>query len=309
MDHHISQEKILLYLLHEMEKDELKNTEIHFRTCPQCKNEMERVRSFMAMVKGGALTPGESVLARNRQQLRLRVRQEAMDKAQGKFRRRIKDIINIRIPVRQLAAAAIVFILGLALGNVMSGRMNPLTNETGQALSVLQSAMPVGDFHVRDSDEFPGQVEILFKAVNDQRVVGEVSDPDVQFALAYALVNAPRDNIRLQSINLLRPQLLQTSVETALLHAVEKDDNPGIRLKAMKLLQTLPVNNRIKDILLSALFHDTNNGIRIEAANALSQVDDESILPILQKKAEDDDYIQTLLQRMQRNQPVSLEHE
>ena len=127
--------------------------------------------------------------------------------------------------------------------------------------------------------------------------------------LSYALVNEPRDNIRLKTVGLLKESVIDENVYQALIHALEKDKNPGVRLKAIKLLKALPINEKVKEILISTLFQDTNPGVRIEAANVLSQVGDPNIRPILQKKASEDEYISTLVTKTDDENRVSISRE
>ena len=232
-----------------------------------------------------------------------------MAKAQKRSWFHLGDVITIRIPVRQVAMAAIVFIIGLTIGRVTFKYNTREDLSSREAIRSLQSAVPIGQFELVPSAENPDDVEIRFQTIQERRLIGSLQDPEVQFALSYALVNAPQDNIRLKSLGLLQPSSDDESVHRALIHAVEKDENPGVRLKALKLLKTLPVSEGIKNILISSLFQDPNAGIRVEAAKTLSGLEDPTVLPLLEKKAGEDDYIRALIAKISENKPVSLSRE
>ena len=304
---HIEHDQLLLYLLKELSHRERKSIEIHLRTCHQCQAILEREKQFLKTLSGQQRQePTEQLLQTCRNRLQVHLQEEARLKTRKLSLLKIGEYITIRIPVKQFATVIAIFFLGVALGRFFSLRDTDHGLSSKESILALQSSMPVGDLQIVPSGEKPGQVEIRFRALQEGRIQGSLDDPDIQYALAYALVNAPHDNIRLKSVRLLQNFHQDESVQSALIHALEKDQNPGIRLKAIQLLKTLPVNKRIKKILVSALFKDPNTGIQIEAANALSQSDDPDILPILQKKAADDDYIKTLISRMNNSKPVSL---
>ena len=304
---HIPHDQLFLYHMKELPHRERKSIEVHLRTCRQCQAVLEHEKRFLQILtRQSRQEPTEELLQACRNRLRVHLQEESRFKSRKLSWLNIREYVTIRIPVKQLATVIAIFLFGVVLGRFLSLRDSYQGLSSKEAILALQSSMPIGDLQVVPSGEKPGQVEIRFQALQEKRIQGSLNDPDIQYALAYALVNAPHDNIRLKSVQLLQDFPQDESVQSALIHALEKDRNPGIRLKAIRLLKTLPVNDRIKKILVSALFKDSNTGVRIEAANALSQSDDPDILPILQKKAADDDYIKTLISRMNDSKPVSL---
>ncbi len=305
--HHIEYDQLVLYLLNELPSRERKTVENHIRTCPHCQGLLEREKRFLYKMRNlPQEQPNEDILQECRRRLRRQLREEAIAKAKRRSWLHIGETITFRIPVKQFAAAAAIFLFGLALGRYSPrGGMNDAMSSQ-EAIRALHTAVPIGNFEVVPLDDKSNEVEIRFRTLQERRVVGNLGDPDIQYALAYALVNAPHDNIRLKSVQLLEPSTQDETVHRALIHALEKDENPGVRLKAIKLLNALPVSESIKKILVSALFYDPNAGIRIEAARALSRMDDPELLPILEKKASEDDYIRTLISKMSDNNPISL---
>ena len=79
------------------------------------------------------------------------------------------------------------------------------------------------------------------------------------------------------------------------MYTLENDKNPGIRLKAIKLLKRLPMNESVKNILIQTLFHDSNTGVQVEAADALHDLEDPDVIPLLEKNAQENEYTKSLL--------------
>ena len=111
-------------------------------------------------------------------------------------------------------------------------------------LSLLRSA-PAGSVQVIPSSSTPGQVEFRFRQQNETTVEGSVHDPQVQTALAYALMNEEKENLRIRTMDLIQPVSQNETVEGALLHTLTEDPNPGMRYRAIKLLQQLPLNSKM----------------------------------------------------------------
>ena len=307
---HLKPDQILLYLLNELSPGKRKAVDHHLSTCQICKTLLEREGEFIHQLRNQPhQEPEYGILTRCRERLDDRLREQVNIKNQKKPWFNIGEIFTIRIPIKQLAAATIIFLLGLVFGRFLPDPGIDQNGSSADALSALQSSMLVSNFQIIPSPDKSNHVEIRFHALQAKSLQGELNDPDIQYVLSYALVNEPRDNIRLKTVGLLKESVIDENVYQALIHALEKDKNPGVRLKAIKLLKALPINEKVKEILISTLFQDTNPGVRIEAANVLSQVGDPNIRPILQKKASEDEYISTLVTKTDDENRVSISRE
>jgi len=307
---HLKPDQILLYLLNELSTRERKAIDDHLSTCQKCKTLLEREGEFIQQLRNQPYQePENSILTRCRDRLNNQLKEEVNLKNQKKPLFNIGEILTIRIPIKQLAAATIIFLLGLVFGRFLPDPGVDQNASSTDALSALQSSMLVSNFQIIPSPEKSNHVEIRFHTLQEKSLRGRLNDPDIQYVLSYALVNESRDNIRLKTVGLLKESVLDENVYQALIHALEKDKNPGVRLKAIKLLKPLPINEKVKEILISTLFQDTNSGVRIEAANVLSQVGDPNIRPILQKKASEDEYISTLVPKKDDDNTVSISRE
>ena len=87
---------------------------------------------------------------------------------------------------------------------------------------------------------------------------------------------------------------------------VNEDPNPGMRYRAIKLLKQLPLNSTMKDLLIRVLFHESNPGVRMLVAEKLLHSGDQEILPILEQRAEKDEYVQYVLDAEKARETVSV---
>jgi hypothetical protein len=249
------------------------------------------------MVAYPRLEPVEDWVEKNRRLLRQRMEREATGISWKDRWLDFWESLLIPAPAQRLAIAVVLLIVGIVIGRVSYSGEATQNRMAKEALAALNTLGPVTNFQVSSETKPSGQVEIRFRTVKNISLKGSLKDPAIQYALVHALVNDPRINIRLKSIGLLESSIENDSVQEALLHAVEHDRNPGIRLKAMRLLTSLPVNEAIKKILVSALFKDPNSGVCTEAVDALTQIEDEDILAILKRRAQDDEYTRAAISR------------
>ena len=102
-------------------------------------------------------------------------------------------------------------------------------------------------------------------------VQGSPSDHDVRLALVRALRAGDNfdPDVRLDSVELLRPLLEDVDVRQALCQAARTDQNASVRLKAVDALRGFEHDDLVRQTLLDALQHDKNPGVRVEAVSAL----------------------------------------
>ena len=292
--YHPSSRKILLLLLDELSRKDKNRLESHIRTCSQCKDNIKKQRQFIKTLKTVPQPePEQYILERCRSNLLSRLRKVSYKTVHPPVRDSIWVRLRSPITILQVGAVTAVFVLGLFLGRYLPR----IDSSAREAIFTLKSSLPVDNFHVLSSSENSDNVEIRFKTVQDRTLFGSLKDSNIRYALSYVLINEPRDNIRLKTVSLLGEFAEDETVIHALLHALEKDTNPGVRIKAIKVLKSLPMDDNIKKTFKYALFQDPNSGIRIEAANALKTSADPKMLPILQERAKNDEYLRALLMR------------
>ena len=293
---HIESDTLLLYVLNELSKDERMTVNSHCKTCRDCHQQLEKEFQLQHIIQNQPrFIPDDATLTRNRNILHHHIQKVTAESKRFRWMPRFNNDHVFWIPIRRLAPAACIFILGIALGRFWSRAESMREQDAQTALSTLISATPVSALRVLPETGQKDEIEIRFRAPEEMRLTGKREDPDIQSALAYAFVNEPRDNVRLQTIALLDTVSQNQTVQNALIRSLETDGNPGIRLKAIKILKSLPMNEKIKKILIFSLFQDPNSGVRVEAAKALHRLPDPDIPAILAERAKDDAYARALL--------------
>ncbi|MFH1942068.1 MAG: HEAT repeat domain-containing protein [bacterium] len=307
---HIASNQLVLFILDELSAEEKNTTQDHLRTCPECRRILkEENRFFRLMRSQPLLRPEDSMIEKCRLQLKDRLKQKYSRKPLKIFWTDIVESLTYKPAVRRLATVAIVFLFGLVIGRFLPGQRREMGLNVKEAILALSASGQIQDLTITSSEGHPDRIEISFRAVEEKSFKGSLRDPEIQYILSYVLVNETRDNIRLKSVNLLKESHQEEIVKNALMYAVENDRNPGIRLQAIKLLKKIPVNETIKKILIATLFRDDNAGVRMEAVDALAQIDDENIIPILQRRAQEDEYTRSVLLKKEFQNTLPASHE
>jgi len=302
---HLTRKEILFFIQNAMSEREKKRIQHHLDTCESCANLLnEEIQLNDVLSTHYHLEPKDDFLTESRNRLWRRMHHKKREQEKKKTFN-VHDILPMLIPNRQLVGALTVFVVGLFFGRIFT-LMGPRVQTND--VQALESAVPISHFQIVPSNE-EGTVTIQFRTVEEKHIKGKIEDPEIQYALSYALANDTRDNIRLKSIGYLNKNSEQAYVKKALIHALANDENPGVRLKAIKMLKTLPLNKEIKEALVRALFKDNNTGIRIEAAKRLYQAQDPGFQSMLEQHAEEDEFIKSLLSENKEQKSVSISRE
>jgi hypothetical protein len=289
---HLNSKERLLYLLNDLPVRKKEALSRHLQGCSSCRARLEAEKPLLNLfMETGRPEPESFLLERSRSRLMNQVtgKLDVRIPAEGKRRFR-RGIPSLRTPVL-LAGVSAVFLLGLFAGRVI---------ERGAAardriFEVLNSSLPVGRLQILPGDK--QEVAIRFYTVEEKQLKGSLKDPEIRYALTYALLNDPSDKVRLKTAGLLSDAVDDPDVYQAMMQALEEDTNPGVRLKAIRALNQTPMNEKLQNTFVNVLFRETNTGVRVEAGNALQKAEDPRIRPILQKIAEEDLYIRALMRK------------
>jgi hypothetical protein len=301
---HIKRNQLALYQLDELMESEKIWIEQHLKTCSRCQQALSAENDLHRLFRlPSQMEPDEILLETCRTQLKDNIRKLKSNGQKRFIWTSLGEFFSYQIPVSRLAAITLLFVCGIILGRLLPKQSAGRITSPEEAVRILQTYMSTGDFQIIPSDNNPNRVEIRFKSVQENRVVGRLQDPSIRYLLSYALMNDPRDNVRLKMVKLLETSAGNNEVQGALIHALETDKNPGVRMKVIRLLKTLPINENIKKILMASFFRDPNSGVRREAVDALNHLDDPAIRPILEKNATEDEYTHALTLKNQGTDP------
>ncbi|MBN1782907.1 HEAT repeat domain-containing protein [bacterium] len=301
---HLSEDQTLSYALNTCNFQEMAEIESHLENCPECRARCDQAGKWAGLFGRREIFPVEEenlIRARNRLDA-------GLQKSPAQARKSLAAFLNIRIPshirTRHLAMAALLFIGGMLAGHYMRpGQTDPQTS----LLAALQSGNP--DFRIIRSETDPNQVEIRLRSMEEKAYRGDIRDPEIQKALAYSLISEERDNVRMQTLDMIQLASQNETTENALLNTLANDPNPGMRYRAVKLLKQFPVNDEMIDLLIRVLFQESNPGVRIQVTETLLRSGDPEVLPVLRKKAEKDEYVRYVLEAAETEKALSVSHD
>lgn len=303
---HIPEEQLFNYIMNDLPLEKCADIENHLELCTECRNHKTRMTRYLQLLKNESIYEAdEDALIRSRN--RLATKMEISTKKLSKWHpNRILSKIPSHIETRRLVWAAIIFTGGLCIGRFFW----PVSvNRSNSDLLATLSSTPAENYRIIQSSTNPAEVEVYLKSIEEQTLRANINDPDIQTALAYALLNEKNDNSRFQTMDLIRFVSQNETVEAALLETLANDPNPGLRYRAIKLLKHFPLNEKMKNLLIRVLFQDTNPGVRIQVTEKLIQSNDPDVMPLLKKRAEKDEYVQYVLDAADTKQALSISHD
>jgi hypothetical protein len=302
---HIQRKKLLLYCIDEISTEEKNRIAAHLQECSQCKKLLNSEKKIIEYLRQYPKPEAsEILLTRCRQQFKKVIKEQSQKSRFLSLFAKLIDIQHAQIPKVQIVFATLIFITGFLLGRFLfnPGGLRPSTSK--EIIHALQTGSAIENIQIIPLTHKTGEVEIQYRTKEKRVLRGNIKNPEIRSALSYALMKAPKDNIRLRSIGLLKEESGETSVQKALIHALQNDGNPGVRLKAIRILKNLPINDKLKHIFLYVLLKDTNPGIRFEAAKFLTRTQDPGIEAVLKNQASKEQFIQALLSKSEHSNPI-----
>jgi anti-sigma factor RsiW len=290
---------LTLYMANELEPAEREEVERHLNGCPACREVAERLQDLTrlaAAADAGTFEEPGTVQARRRRLM-------AALASQTRPAIRSADALFQPHQLRPLIlsfAAMLLVAFGFFLGRV-SSRPHAPDPTLHALLTGFQPIVEAGHTvqpelltvqRVR-YDPQTGQVEIEYNTMNDVRLQGSASQPQVQLMLARAMVESDNPALRLHAVKAagaiaLQQQNLDQELLQAFAYLLNKEQNQGVRLMAVRVLRGLPFNEAIKKMLLQIVLSDDNTALRIEAFDELAaHGEGRAIEPYLQTIARD----------------------
>jgi hypothetical protein len=280
---------LALYAWDELEPERRGAVETHVAGCAGCAAALEHERQLLEVLSAAeSEEPSELFLAECRRTLGAALNQtEAhvgwFDRLRLAFGRlRISDLAT----QHPAWGAALLLLLGMAVGRIAPPISNtpniaPQVNPGSQAYTPADATRG----EITGIRRLSGNgIEVSMTAERPVVVQGSASDRDVRLALVRALQAGDSfdPDLRLDSLELLKPQMQDADVRQALCEAARRDRNPSVRLKAVEALRGFELDDQVRQTLLDVLQRDKNPGVRIEAVSALraffeSQTDQEPL--------------------------------
>lgn len=296
----------LAFLLYgELSFDEEEQIEQHLSGCAHCRQELESMRGLHTTLDQTAEPVPAPLLMDCRRELRLRIREEAVEQRGRSWWRRLTDMAKPRFlspawsrPLGALAMIAIGF-LGARLTLPQAARVEP-TFDT----------VPVSGTRVRfvEPDQ-NGLVKITVEETRERMVTGKMDDARVRQLLLAAAQDPGDPGLRVETLDLLQQESATDEVREALIAALQSDENSGVRMKALQGLKRYAAHPEVRSALTHVLLNDNNPGIRTQAIDLLVQHKQRDVVGALQQlmQREDNDYIRQRTQRLLRDLNASVD--
>lgn len=277
------EEQIILYLYGELDDSQTRRFEQELQRDPALRRRLSEMRNLHGLLNSRtSLKPPDDLLERARTRLGYRLRDEQRKAVRESWFDSLTFLMTRHLRIVIPAGALALLLVGVLIGRfAWPQRWNAVSSvEQGSYFGVTagsESYITGVDFIRYEPNT--GRVTIRYKALTDEAVQGNVSDPGVRRLLAYAIAADPHPGRRLTAVKAVSEQRISDPrVEGALILAMKQDSVAGVRLKAAKVLQTFPLSERTKQAFTEVLLHEPNSAIRIEALNALSRLSEESEL-------------------------------
>jgi anti-sigma factor RsiW len=280
------QERLVLYAADEADEAERRGVEAHVRTCSSCAAVLiEEWQLIAAIVAEPPKAPDAHLLANCRAMLG-----ETLDREEAKRpANRLASLFGRGwFGMRLAVSAALLVVVGFLAGRIVpvrglgqSSSSSPVNavSETGQANTAagmlnpqeVHSTNVAGITQTPSSGDAPPNVQVQLNTQQPVVVQGTVNNDNVKNALLSTLQagNHYGPDVRLQSVELLKPRCGDADVSQAMCRLLRTDPNAAVRLKALDALSGATPSEQVEQAMLDALRQDSNPGVRVEAVNAL----------------------------------------
>lgn len=288
----------------ELERPQQIETEAHAQSCEACGrflNEYRELSRVLAAVESEEASPELLVVCRRSLTSELDELEVKADESRSRISRWLRALSPVSsLTVQPIAAGTLLF-LGFAIGILVprwvgqqSGpAVGPTTAEEVQVadgpevLPVLneqdlRTANITGINWEATAGGEPPEVQVQLQAERPMTVQGTVANNNVKDTLLYILQNDRRcgPDVRIESVELLKPRSKDADVRRALCQVVRTDVNAAVRLKALECLNDEGDPEIVQKTLEDVLVADSNPGVRIEAINTLRNIAAKNQVPL-----------------------------
>jgi hypothetical protein len=293
--HRYYQQLLPLSFYGDLSAKEERDLDRHLEVCNKCVNELDELRRLHTVLSKAPVQDLDETLLH---EARLRF-QRTMPTARQRptILEQAQHVLSWSLhPRTAMAAGGIaLFLLGL-----LGGRTFGIPSDND---AVLNSFLASGGGLSVTNVQFTGtpssaeDVELSFDAVKPVHLRGNIHDPRIQKALAYALVKSDNPGVRIRAVGSFSatPSALpEREVKVALLLALKTDQNDAVRKEALQAILRYQPDREVRDALLYVLLHDGNPGLRIAAINGLDSLETRGYKP-------DESFLQTLRDNLQHD--------
>jgi hypothetical protein len=258
-----------LYLYGELSFDEEERVEAHLDGCLNCAKALERQREVQVALDNLGIEPAPSLLRSCREELHMRLAEEAQPAAKRGWWEQFTDALTGRSSYSGWLKPAGALTL-LALGFGAARIIPPGTFGSGGPLQM--GVMEPSASRVRYVEpESDGRVHIVLDETRQRIVSGALGDQKIQVLLLSAVKDPSDPGLRAETVGILNGDAQSSEVRSALVFALLHDQNAGVRFKAMEGLKPFAQQSDVRLALTQVLLSDANPGLRTQAIDLLTK--------------------------------------
>lgn len=307
-----ARDQLALLLYGELSFEEEERLEAHLDGCLACREALRARKALHQALDNAELTPSPSLLLECREDLRMRLAEEAARPAPARagWWDKLVDALTLAPSAGFLRpAGALTFV---AVG-FLAARMIPLGNLKANA---GYAAMGLADeSRVRNVEPIgKGRVQIVLDETRQRTISGGLDDSQIRTLLLMAAKDSTDPGLRAETVDILTQRAQTTEFRDALIFSVLHDQNAGVRMKALEGLKSFSTEPAVRSALAQVLLSDANPGLRTQAIDLLIGSDDRNVdrqmigtLQELMERGEQLGYVRERCRRVLESMNASIE--
>lgn len=302
-----------LFLYGELTFDEEEAVQAHLAACAACQAALAREQALHGALDGIAVEPSPSLLRECRENLRLRLAEDAVRRLAAQRRLGLAAMVEGIVALFSVPAARWAVPLG-ACAMLAAGFFAARLTDAGGP--VFAGGQPLASRVRYVEPDQHGRVQIVVDETRQRVISGRLEDDAIRRLLLAAAKDPANPGLRAETIGILNQRAQETEFRNALLHAVKFDSNAGVRLRALAGLKLFAQEPEVRAALAEVLLRDANPGVRTQAIDLLVEsraaapgAADPQLAGVLQQLLgqEGDTYVRRQCERALREMKASVE--
>ncbi len=257
-----------LLLYGELTFDEEEAVHAHLTGCAACQGALAREQALHGALDGITVEPSPSLLRECRENLRIRLAEEAVLAAPAARRSWLAVLGESLVALAAVPAARWAIPVG-ACAMLAAGFFGARLLDTGAGGTVFAGGQPLASRVRYVEPDQNGRVQIVVDETRQRVVSGRLEDDGIRRLLLAAAKDPANPGLRAETMGILNQRADEGEFRNALLHAVKFDTNAGVRLRALAGLKLFTQDPEVRAALAEVLLRDANPGIRTQAVDLL----------------------------------------
>jgi hypothetical protein len=259
-------EQFALLLYGELSFDEEERIESHLDVCSECRAALAHERAVHAAFDQIEITPSPTLLRECREDLRIRLMEEAAAPAPvpAGWWEKFVDALTLRPSAGMLRPAGALTLLAIGFA---AARMLPMMNVNSQFAGQVPGASRVR--YVEPASD--GKIHLVLDETRQRVISGRLEDQQFRALLLTAAKDPSDPGLRAETVDILNAGAQTADVRDALIAALQHDQNAGVRMKALEGLRPFAQQPEVRTALTHVLLSDSNPGLRTQAIDLITK--------------------------------------